>query len=97
MYVFVKKVLKYKTGPRLQRRTPCNGFWRATNHQKDIEFAGCLVGHRTNLVYCTGEGRGVQTDWLMYEYKLPDQKAVCVSIVLVLLKFNFKVRRILMF
>ncbi|GMN54194.1 hypothetical protein TIFTF001_023322 [Ficus carica] len=72
MYVFVKKILKHRNGTRLQRRTTSNGHWLACSRKQDIVFDGRLVGHRVNLVYRIGEGRGTKTDWLMHEYRLPD-------------------------
>ncbi|GMN54201.1 hypothetical protein TIFTF001_023337 [Ficus carica] len=72
MYFFVKKVLKFSTGKRLQRRTADNGHWRASTKESNIEFNGRVVGHRRNLVYHKGKGRGGKTNWLMCEYRLPD-------------------------
>ncbi|XP_024017054.1 NAC transcription factor 29 [Morus notabilis] len=72
MYIFVKRVLKHQKGKRLQRRITdgSNGFWKASTGEVKIELDGVLVGHRRTLVYYKGEGE--KTNWLMYEYRLPD-------------------------
>lgn len=77
MYFFVKKVLKHRKGKRLERRITNNSrYWRSTTSEIDIKLAGNLVGHRKILVYYSREEG--KTNWLMYEYRLPDNNMVQV-------------------
>lgn len=56
-------------------RTAASGFWKATGTDKPIlSAAGSRrIGVKKALVFYTGRPpKGVKTDWIMTEYRLPD-------------------------
>ncbi|KAL8115490.1 hypothetical protein AgCh_022114 [Apium graveolens] len=65
---------KYPNGVR-PNRTAASGFWKATGTDKPIlSAAGSRrIGVKKALVFYTGRPpKGVKTDWIMTEYRLPD-------------------------
>lgn len=77
-YVYVKRGRKYKNSVRPNRVTG-SGFWKATGIDKPIynssEGSGQgsrCIGLKKTLVYYRGSaGRGVKTEWMMHEFRLP--------------------------
>ncbi|GAB2218188.1 hypothetical protein Droror1_Dr00001406 [Drosera rotundifolia] len=68
------------------KRTTQNGFWKATGSDRTVvQSSGTkrIIGTRKTLVFY--EGRvpcTTKTDWIMQEYRLPDQYTRCKDIVL---------------
>ncbi|KAI8557359.1 hypothetical protein RHMOL_Rhmol04G0004800 [Rhododendron molle] len=78
-YFFCKRGKKYKNSVRPNRVTG-SGFWKATGIDRPIystdvhegEGREC-IGLKKSLVYYRGKaGKGTKTDWMMHEYRLPD-------------------------
>ncbi|CAM0908620.1 unnamed protein product [Alopecurus aequalis] len=57
-------------------RTTERGFWKATGSDRAVRYAADpkrLVGLKKTLVYYQGRApRGTKTDWVMNEYRLPE-------------------------
>lgn len=73
-YFFTPRDRKYPNGVR-PNRTAASGFWKATGTDKPIlSAAGSRrIGVKKALVFYTGRPpKGVKTDWIMTEYRLPD-------------------------
>lgn len=79
-YVFVKRGRKYKNSVRPNRVTG-SGFWKATGIDKPIYSQGGgqgsrCIGLKKTLVYYRGSaGRGIKTEWMMHEFRLPPNTA----------------------
>ncbi|XP_022970860.1 transcription factor JUNGBRUNNEN 1-like [Cucurbita maxima] len=74
-YVFVKRGRKYKNSVRPNRVTGA-GFWKATGIDKPIysqgeQGKGCIGLKKTLVFYKGSAGRGVKTEWMMHEFRLP--------------------------
>ncbi|KAA0054631.1 transcription factor JUNGBRUNNEN 1-like [Cucumis melo var. makuwa] len=74
-YVFVKRGRKYKNSVRPNRVTGA-GFWKATGIDKPIysqegEGNRCIGLKKTLVFYKGSAGRGVKTEWMMHEFRLP--------------------------
>ncbi|XP_047335961.1 transcription factor JUNGBRUNNEN 1-like [Impatiens glandulifera] len=77
-YFFCKRGRKYKNSIRPNRVTG-SGFWKATgidrqimgsNNEDQIKYE--CIGLKKSLVYYRGSaGKGVKTDWMMHEFRLP--------------------------
>lgn len=73
-YFFTPRDRKYPNGVR-PNRTAASGFWKATGTDKPILSASGSrrIGVKKALVFYTGRPpKGVKTDWIMTEYRLPD-------------------------
>ncbi|CAN0926861.1 NAC transcription factor 29 [Linum grandiflorum] len=65
---------KYPNGAR-PNRAAGSGFWKATGTDKPILSSNEMasVGVKKALVFYKGRPpKGIKTDWIMYEYRLPD-------------------------
>ncbi|CAN1304675.1 NAC transcription factor 25 [Linum perenne] len=65
---------KYPNGAR-PNRAAGSGYWKATGTDKPILSSNSMasVGVKKALVFYKGRPpKGIKTDWIMYEYRLPD-------------------------
>ncbi|GJN06092.1 hypothetical protein PR202_ga23780 [Eleusine coracana subsp. coracana] len=74
-YFYSRNDRKYPTGHRANRATDA-GYWKATGKDKEIYHGistePVLVGMKKTLVFYKGRApRGVKTNWIMHEYRLP--------------------------
>lgn len=78
-YFFCLRGRKYKNSTRPNRVTTA-GFWKATGIDKQIYgYEGgkksFCIGLKKSLVYYKGSsGKGTKTDWMMHEYRLPQDQ-----------------------
>ncbi|CAN6480877.1 unnamed protein product [Victoria cruziana] len=74
-YFFVPRDRKNQSG-RKPNRIAKGGFWKATGTDRLIRSSTdlrCIIGIKKTLVYYTGRApRGGKTDWIMNEYRMPD-------------------------
>jgi hypothetical protein len=74
-YFFVPRDKKHGSGGRPNRTTE-KGFWKATGSDRKIVTLSDpkrIIGLRKTLVFYEGRApRGSKTDWVMNEYRLPD-------------------------
>ncbi|XP_022859366.1 NAC domain-containing protein 35-like [Olea europaea var. sylvestris] len=74
-YFFVPRNKKHGSGGR-PNRTTRNGFWKATGSDRkilNISDPKRMLGLKKTLVFYNGRApRGLKTDWIMNEYRLPD-------------------------
>lgn len=74
-YFFVPRDKKHGSGGRPNRTTE-KGFWKATGSDRKIVTLSDpkrIIGLRKTLVFYEGKApRGTKTDWVMNEYRLPD-------------------------
>lgn len=73
-YFFTPRDRKYPNGER-PNRTAGSGYWKATGTDKPILSASGSrsIGVKKALVFYKGRPpKGVKTDWIMTEYRLPD-------------------------
>ncbi|XP_027361228.1 NAC domain-containing protein 22 [Abrus precatorius] len=74
-YFFVPRDKKHGSGGRPNRTTE-KGFWKATGSDRKIVTLSDpkrIIGLRKTLVFYEGRApRGCKTDWVMNEYRLPD-------------------------
>uniref|UniRef100_A0A803NQY3 NAC domain-containing protein n=1 Tax=Cannabis sativa TaxID=3483 RepID=A0A803NQY3_CANSA len=74
-YFFVPRDRKHGSGGRPNRTTE-RGFWKATGSDRRIVSLSepkRVIGLRKTLVFYKGRApRGTKTDWVMNEYRLPD-------------------------
>lgn len=74
-YFFVPRDRKHSSLGR-PNRTTGTGFWKATGSDKKIlklSDRKQLIGLKKTLVFYSGRApRGGKTDWVMNEYRLPD-------------------------
>lgn len=74
-YFFVPRDRKHGSGGRPNRTTE-TGFWKATGSDRKIFSLSepkRIIGLRKTLVFYRGKApRGSKTDWVMNEYRLPD-------------------------
>ncbi|MED6121250.1 NAC domain-containing protein 6 [Stylosanthes scabra] len=84
-YFFVPRDRKHGTGGRPNRTTE-RGFWKATGSDRKIVTLSDpkrIIGLRKTLVFYEGRApRGSKTDWVMNEYRLPDNCHLPKDIVL---------------
>ncbi|KAI3805189.1 hypothetical protein L1987_27331 [Smallanthus sonchifolius] len=73
-YFFTPRDRKYPNGSRPNRVTG-NGYWKATEADKPIKSKSVqdiTVGIKKALVFYAGNGlKGIKTNWIMHEYRLP--------------------------
>ncbi|GLT54984.1 hypothetical protein SLA2020_281420 [Shorea laevis] len=77
-YFFCKRGRKYRNSIRPNRVTG-SGFWKATGIDKQVYSMRDQEGHdheciglKKTLVYYRGSaGKGIKTDWMMHEFRLP--------------------------
>ncbi|KAK4793042.1 hypothetical protein SAY86_023477 [Trapa natans] len=73
-YFFCMRGRKYKNSVRPNRVTG-SGFWKATGIDKPVyatENPRECIGLKKSLVYYYGRaGKGMKTDWMMHEFRLP--------------------------
>ncbi|CAI9787742.1 unnamed protein product [Fraxinus pennsylvanica] len=75
-YFFSPRDRKYPNGAR-PNRAATSGYWKATGTDKPILSAGGTqrVGVKKALVFYGGKPpKGIKTNWIMHEYRLPDNK-----------------------
>ncbi|KAL2483610.1 NAC domain containing protein 2 [Forsythia ovata] len=75
-YFFSPRDRKYPNGAR-PNRASISGYWKATGTDKPILGAGGTqkVGVKKALVFYGGKPpKGIKTNWIMHEYRLPDNK-----------------------
>ncbi|CAI0426919.1 unnamed protein product [Linum tenue] len=73
-YFFTPRDRKYPNGAR-PNRAAASGYWKATGTDKPILTSTAMssVGVKKALVFYKGRPpKGIKTDWIMYEYRLPD-------------------------
>ncbi|XP_021774522.1 transcription factor JUNGBRUNNEN 1-like [Chenopodium quinoa] len=75
-YFYCKRGRKYRNSIRPNRVTG-SGFWKATGIDRPIYFNGGegpqCIGLKKSLVYYRGSaGKGTKTDWMMHEFRLPN-------------------------
>ncbi|CAK8576901.1 unnamed protein product [Lathyrus sativus] len=84
-YFFVPRDKKHGSGGRPNRTTE-KGFWKATGSDRKIVTLSDpkrIIGLRKTLVFYKGRApRGTKTDWVMNEYRLPDNSPLPKDIVL---------------
>ncbi|KAK7312188.1 hypothetical protein VNO77_35872 [Canavalia gladiata] len=84
-YFFVPRDKKHGSGGRPNRTTE-KGFWKATGSDRKIVTLSDpkrIIGLRKTLVFYKGRApRGCKTDWVMNEYRLPDNCKLPKDIVL---------------
>ncbi|XP_057526115.1 NAC domain-containing protein 6-like [Amaranthus tricolor] len=84
-YFFVPRDRKQSNGGRPNRTTE-HGFWKATGSDRKIVSLSepkRVIGLRKTLVFYQGRApRGTKTDWIMNEYRLPDNYTIQKDIVL---------------
>ncbi|TKY67790.1 putative NAC domain-containing protein 94 [Spatholobus suberectus] len=84
-YFFVPRDKKHGSGGRPNRTTE-KGFWKATGSDRKIVTLSDpkrIIGLRKTLVFYQGRApRGCKTDWVMNEYRLPDNCKLPKEIVL---------------
>ncbi|XP_059444648.1 transcription factor JUNGBRUNNEN 1-like isoform X2 [Corylus avellana] len=75
-YFYCKRGRKYRNSIRPNRVTG-SGFWKATGIDKPVYSAvGECIGLKKTLVYYRGSaGKGLKTDWMMHEFRLPPKHA----------------------
>ncbi|OEL15825.1 NAC domain-containing protein 67 [Dichanthelium oligosanthes] len=74
-YFFTPRDRKYPNGSRPNRGAG-SGYWKATGADKPVEHGGRTVGIKKALVFYHGKPpRGVKTEWIMHEYRLPEAGA----------------------
>lgn len=78
-YFFVPRDKKHGSGGRPNRTTE-KGFWKATGSDRKIVTLSDpkrIIGLRKTLVFYEGRApRGSKTDWVMNEYRLPDNSSL---------------------
>lgn len=84
-YFFVPRDRKHSNGGRPNRTTE-HGFWKATGSDRKIVSLSepkRFIGLRKTLVFYQGRApRGCKTDWIMNEYRLPDNCVLPKDMVL---------------
>ncbi|CAL0334231.1 unnamed protein product [Lupinus luteus] len=84
-YFFVPRDKKHGSGGRPNRTTE-KGFWKATGSDRRIVTLSDpkrIIGLKKTLVFYEGRApRGSKTDWVMNEYRLPDNCNLPQEIVL---------------
>ncbi|KAK0581828.1 hypothetical protein LWI29_018468 [Acer saccharum] len=84
-YFFVPRDRKHGSGGR-PNRTTAHGFWKATGSDRRIVSLSDpkrIIGLRKTLVFYQGRApRGHKTDWIMNEYRLPENCHLPKDIVL---------------
>lgn len=72
-YFYCPRDRKYRNSSRPNRVT-CAGFWKATGTDRPIyssDSAKC-IGLKKSLVFYRGRAaKGMKTDWMMHEFRLP--------------------------
>ncbi|XP_042466833.1 transcription factor JUNGBRUNNEN 1-like [Zingiber officinale] len=71
-FFFCRRGRKYRNSVRPNRVTG-SGFWKATGIDKSINSVrGDCIGLKKSLAYYVGSaGKGVKTNWMMHEFRLP--------------------------
>ncbi|PKA51173.1 NAC domain-containing protein 68 [Apostasia shenzhenica] len=73
-YFFTPRDRKYPNGTR-PNRAAGKGYWKATGADKPVAPKGSsrALGIKKALVFYSGKApKGVKTDWIIHEYRLPD-------------------------
>lgn len=80
-YFYCPRDRKYRNSSRPNRVTSA-GFWKATGTDRPIyssEGSKC-IGLRKSLVFYKGRAaKGVKTDWMMHEFRLPSSSTHTLS------------------
>ncbi|CAN1146142.1 Protein FEZ [Linum perenne] len=73
-YFYCPRDRKYRNSARPNRVTGA-GFWKATGTDRPIystEGTKCIIGLKKSLVFYRGRAaKGIKTDWMMHEFRLP--------------------------
>ncbi|KAF1890439.1 hypothetical protein Lal_00041165 [Lupinus albus] len=81
-YFFSPRDRKYPNGSR-PNRAATSGYWKATRTDKPILASGGnhKVGVKKVLVFYGGNPpKGVKTNWIMHEYRLPNNPSNTPSV-----------------
>lgn len=79
-FFFTTRDRKYPNGVR-PNRMAASGYWKATGTDHPIfsSHGVMIIGIKKGLVFYKGHPpRGVKTDWIMHEYRLPETM-ICTS------------------
>ncbi|KAK1440807.1 hypothetical protein QVD17_06639 [Tagetes erecta] len=74
-YFYCPRDRKYRNSARPNRVTGA-GFWKATGTDRPIYSSdgACCIGLKKSLVFYRGRAaKGIKTDWMMHEFRLPSQ------------------------
>ncbi|KAE9590366.1 putative transcription factor NAM family [Lupinus albus] len=99
-YFYCPRKRKYKNSARPNRVTR-TGFWKATGTDRPIYSSdGKCIGLKKSLVFYRGRtSKGMKTDWMMHEFRLPcisdsseppksfSEKSITASVSIILNKF----------
>ncbi|KAI4342194.1 hypothetical protein MLD38_026845 [Melastoma candidum] len=85
-YFFVPRGRQHGSSRGRPNRTTHNGFWKATGSDRKIMSLSDhrrVIGFRKTLVFYRGRApRGQKTNWIMNEYRIPDNSASTKDVVL---------------
>ncbi|XP_010474233.1 PREDICTED: protein FEZ-like [Camelina sativa] len=80
-YFYCPRDRKYRNSTRPNRVTGA-GFWKATGTDRPIYSSdgNKCIGLRKSLVYYSGKAaKGIKTDWMMHEFRLPSTSSHTLS------------------
>ncbi|URE11448.1 No apical meristem (NAM) protein [Musa troglodytarum] len=80
-YFFCLRGRKYRNSIRPNRVTR-SGFWKATGIDRPVcSDTGDCIGLKKSLVYYKGSaGKGIKTEWMMHEFRLPSKNTSNTSL-----------------
>lgn len=79
-FFFCPREKKYASGSRVKRVTE-NGYWKTTGKDRPVSYNGGIVGTVKTLIFHLGHApKGERTDWVMYEYRILDEKLAAAGV-----------------